>query len=261
MRKLLGILLGIACCTSILSAQTAEELVAKNLQAKGGLEKIKAINTFKAAGRLDTGSFKAKLGWESKRPDMLRQEFTIQGMTQVQAYDGSTGWQISPFEGRRDPELLGEDDLRNLVEEADFDGPLVDAEKKGNKIEYLGKDTVDGDDAYRLKVTLKNGDIVYYYLDPETFLEFRTEKQQFIRGAVRETVTEYGSYKPVGGVLYAFSMEAGSKRSTNRQKITVDKIDVNIPIDDSEFKMPSSSPPPAASDQSKKAAEAPRKKP
>lgn len=259
MRNLLSVTLGIVCCATVLSAQTAEELVAKNTQAKGGIEKIKSINTFKASGRLDAGGFKAKLAWKSKRPSMLRQEFTIQGMTEIQSYDGSTGWQISPFEGRKDPELLGEDELRNLVEEADFDGPLVDAEAKGNKVEYLGMDTVDGDDAYRLKVTLKNGDILYYYLDPETFLEFRREKQQFIRGAVRETVTEYGSYKPVGGVLYAFSVEAGPKRSTNRQKITIDKIEVNTRIDDSTFKMPSGAPATPPPSQSKKPAEKPKK--
>ena len=80
-------------------------------------------------------------------------------MSLIQAYDGSSGWQINPFEGRRDPELLGEDDLRDLVYQADFYGPLVDYKEKGNKIEYLGKDTVDGDDVYRLKVTLKNGEV------------------------------------------------------------------------------------------------------
>ncbi len=238
MRKVLSILLGIVCCAALVSAQTADELVAKNIQAKGGIEKIKAIKSLRAIGRVEAGGFRAQLGWEAKRPEMYRQTFTIQGMTQIQAYDGETGWQISPFEGKKTPELLGEDDLRDMEESADFDGPLVDAAQKGNKIEYLGMDQVDGDDAYRLKVTLKNGDIIYYFLDPATSLEFRTEKQQFIRGAVKESVTEYGSYKPVGGVLYPFSIEYGSKRSTNRQKVTLDKVEVNVPIEDAAFKMP-----------------------
>ena len=82
---------------------------------------------------------------------------------------------------------MGEDDFRDLMEESDIDGPLVDYQAKGNKVEYLGHDTVDGDDAYELKVTLKNGDIVYYYLDPDTYLEIKKKKQQFIRGSVRET--------------------------------------------------------------------------
>jgi hypothetical protein len=104
---------------------------------------------------------------------MIRQDFTLQGMTQVQAYDGAAAWQIQPFGGKKDPELMGDDDSRDLIEQADIDGPLVDYQAKGNKVEYLGHDTVDGDDAYKLKVTLKNGDILYYYLDPDTYLEDR----------------------------------------------------------------------------------------
>jgi hypothetical protein len=230
-------------------AQTAEELVAKNLQAKGGIEKMKAIKTVRMVGQFEAGGFKATLGQESKRPDMVRETFTVQGMTQIQAYDGSTGWQISPFGGRKDPELLGEDDVRGLAEDADFDGPLVDAQAKGNKIEYMGHDQVDGDDAYKLKVTLKNGDIFYYYLDPDTYIEIEVEKQQFIRGSVRESVTLLGSYKPVNGVMYPFSIESGPKNNPDqRGKITITRIEANVPVDDADFKMPAG---PAAKPNSK----------
>src|SRR5262249_527784 len=170
-KVLRNIVASVVCLISIGAwAQTAEELVAKNLQAKGGLEKMKAIKSLHISGRFEVGGFKATVGVESKRPEMLRQSFTVQGMSQIQAYDGSSGWQISPFGGRKDPELMGEDDVRSLAEAADFDGPLVDAQAKGNKIEYMGHDQVDGDDAYKLKVTLKNGDIFYYYLDPDTYI-------------------------------------------------------------------------------------------
>jgi hypothetical protein len=232
-------------CLMALNAfgQTAEELVAKNLQAKGGVDKIKAIKSVRMRGDFDAGGFKATIAEYSKRPDMVREMFTVQGMTQVQAYDGSSGWQISPFGGRRDPELLGEDDVRGLAEDADIDGPLVDAQAKGNKIEYLGHDQVDGDDAYKLKVTLKNGDIFYYYLDPDTYIEIQVEKQQFIRGSVRESITLLGSYKPVNGVMYPFSIESGPKNNPNQWgKITVTKIEANVPIEDSEFKMPAAPP-------------------
>lgn len=239
MRSLLSIALGILCCTAIVPAQTAEELVAKNTEAKGGIEKIKAAKSYRQTGKLQQGSFMAVVGQESKAPDKVRETFTIQGMTAIQAYDGSSGWQISPFQGRKDPELLGEEDTRNMVEDADFYGPLIDYKEKGNIIEYLGHDSVDGDDVYRLKVTLKNGDILYYYLDPDTYLEIRTEKQQFVRGAVRETMTNLGSYKQVNGVFYPFSVESGSKRDPNNlSKVSVQKMEVNVPIEDSEFKMP-----------------------
>jgi hypothetical protein len=235
-----SIVAGVVCLMSVsVFAQTAEELVAKNLQAKGGVEKMKAIKSLRMTGQFESGGFKAAVGQENKRPEMVRQTFTVQGMTQIQAYDGSTGWQISPFGGRKDPEMLGEDDLRDLQETADFDGPLVDAQAKGNKIEYLGHDQVDGDDALKLKVTLKNGDVLYYYLDPDTYIEIEVEKQQFIRGSVRESVTFMGSYKPVNGVMYPFYLESGSKNNPDqRGKITISKMEANVPIEDGDFKMP-----------------------
>jgi hypothetical protein len=125
------------------------------------------------------------------------------------------------------------------MEDADFDGPLVDAAAKGNEIEYQGKQPVDGDDAYVLRVTLKNGDIMTYYLDPDTCLEFRVDRSMFIRGNVRETTTEFGSFKPVNGVLYAFSIQTGPKaHPESRQKIILEKVEVNVPLDDSLFAMP-----------------------
>jgi hypothetical protein len=240
MRYVLSAVLGIfVCCATVVSAQTADELVAKNTAARGGVEKIKAIKSVRMTGRLQQGGFAAAIGKEAKAPDLLRQTLTIQNMTGIQAYDGSTAWQISPFEGRKDPELLGEDEMRDLVEDADFYGPLIDHQAKGNKIEYTGQVTVDGDEAYRLKVTLKNGDIIYYDLDPDSYLEIRIEKQQFIRGSVRERVSEMGAYKLVNGVYYPFSIETGPKRNPNaRTKITIEKIEANIEIPDADFKMP-----------------------
>ena len=206
MRNLFIAALGIVC-PMLSPAQTAEELVNKNMQARGGIEKLKAIKTLRMSGKLQQGSFTALFSHIAMAPNLVRDSVTIQGMSQIQAYDGSLGWQINPFEGRKDAELVGEDDLRELTEEADFYGPLVDFKIRDNRIEYLGHDTVDGDDAYRLKVTLANGDIIYYYLDPDTYLEIRTEKLQFIRGSIRESFTNLGSYKLVAGVYFPFSIE------------------------------------------------------
>ncbi len=231
-------LLFAAAFAVILSAQTAEELINRNLQAKGGIDKIKAIRSLRATGKLQQGGFTAQVGALAMAPNLLRQTFTVQGMTQIQAYDGHTGWKIAPFDGRKDPERLGEDELRNIEEDAIFLGPLVDYKAQGSRVEYIGKDLLDGDDVYRLKVTLKNGDIYYYYLDPETFLEVRMEKVQFIRGAVHESVIECGSYKLVAGVYMPFTYETGSKRNPDRSKITYDKIEPNVAVDPAEFKMP-----------------------
>lgn len=225
---------------TMLQAQTAEELLAKNLKAKGGLENIKAIRTLRMTGRIQQGSFALDVRIDSKAPDRLRQDVTLQGMTQITAYSGSgtIGWQISPFGGRRDPETLGEDQMRSMVEDADFYSPLVDYEQKGSTLAYLGHALVDGDDAYRLRVTLKNGDIYYYYLDPDTFLEIKVETVRFIRGSVRESLSEIGSYKKVNGVYFPFSVASGSKESSDRSQLTFDKIEANVEMPDSEFQLP-----------------------
>jgi len=219
-------------------AQTAEELVAKNIQAKGGLEKIQAIQSVRMSGTQDNDGFKAAVTQENKRPDLVRETFALQGMTSIQAYDGASGWQVRPFGGRKDPELMGEEDLRSLLLDADFDGPLVDYKEKGNKVESLGHDIVDGDDAYKLKVTLKNGDIIYYYLDPDTFLEIRKEQQLFLRGSVQEFEVNLGSYKPVNGVMFPFWSASGPKGADPLPNVTFDKIEVNVPLEDTKFAVP-----------------------
>jgi hypothetical protein len=242
MRNYLIVLIATSTLRLTASSQTVEELIQKNIEAKGGMEKIKAIKTIRLTGKLEAGGgFTGRVGQENKRPNLVRETFTLQGMTQVQAYDGSTGWQIQPFGGRKDPQLMGEDDMRDLLIDSDFDGPLVDYKEKGNKVETLGHDIVDGDDALRLKLTLKAGDIIYYYLDPDTFLEIRTERREFIRGAVRDTVADLGSYKPVAGVMFPFSVNAGPKDDpASWQSVTFEKIEANVPLEDSDFEVPAS---------------------
>jgi hypothetical protein len=241
MRHALAVLVAVCYCASFSYSQTADELIAKNIQARGGAEKMKAIKTFRITGKFEGGGgFTASVGQENQRPNLIRETLTLQGMTMVQAYDGTSGWQIQPFGGKKDPELMGEDDTRDLLLDADFDGPLVDYKEKGSTVEYLGHDVVDGDDALRLKITLKNGDIIYDYLDPDTFIEIRREIQQFIRGSVRDRVMGLGSYKPVAGVMYPFSISQGPKNHPDDQTVTVQKMDVNVTIDPADFMLPAS---------------------
>ncbi len=241
MRYALTVLIAV-CCLGIFSyCQTADELIAKNIQARGGMEKMKAIKTMRITGKFEGGGgFTASVGQENQRPNLLRETFMLQGMTAVQAYDGSAGWQIQPFGGKKDPELMGEDDVRDLLLDADFDGPLVDYKEKGSTVENMGHDVVDGDDALRLKVTLKNGDIIYDYLDPDTFIEIRREIQQFIRGSVRDRVVGLGSYKPVAGVMYPFSISQGPKNHPDDQTTTIQKMEANVTIDPADFNLPAS---------------------
>lgn len=234
-------LISCACFGALSHAQTADEVIAKNIAARGGLEKIKAIKTVRITAKIQGLAGRAMaIGQENARPDLVRMTTTLQGMTAIQAYDGATGWQLEPFGGKKDPVLMGEDSLRDLLLDADFDGPLVDYKEKGSTAEYLGHDVVDGDDALRLKLTLKNGDVIYDYLDPDTFIEIRREIQQFIRGSVRERIESLGSYKPVAGVMFPYTIATGSRNNPDGQTTAVEKIEVNVNIDPADFALPDS---------------------
>ena len=241
-RVFVAILAAAFTCVSIARAQTVDEVIAKNIQAHGGVEKLKSINTARTTAKFAQGSFRAEVMQENKRPGKVREEFSIQGMAQVQAYDGKAGWQINPFGGRKDPELLSQDDLKSLVVDADIDGPLVDYKEKGHKAELVGHDSVEGTDCYKIKLSMKNGDVRYYYLDTDSFLELKLEIQTTIRGALQESEVYYGDYEKVNGVYYPFSVEQAPKGSSSRAQISVKKVEQNVPMDDAHFSVPVSKP-------------------
>ena len=129
------------------SQPTVDEFVAKNIEAKGGATALHDLQSLRLTGKLlvQVGA-QVELAYLQikKRGDEVRTEASLQGMTQIQAYDGKEGWRISPFFGRRDPERMSADDVKALVEDAEMDGPLVDWQAKGNAVEYLGTEDVDG---------------------------------------------------------------------------------------------------------------------
>lgn len=221
-------------------APTVNELVAKNIEAKGGAEALKSLESVKLTGKMlvNQGQFELAYAQTKKRPGEVRTEATVQGLTMVQAYDGKDGWKISPFQGRKDPEKMSPDDTKSLIEDAEVDGPLVDWQAKGSTVEYLGTEDVDGTQAHKLKVTRKNGDVSYVYLDPDHFLEIRITTQRIERGAQVEVETDLGDYEKVGGVFVPFSIEAGPKGSTDKQKTIIEKGEANVPVDDTAFKFP-----------------------
>jgi outer membrane lipoprotein-sorting protein len=237
----------------LLLAETVDEIIAKNVQARGGMDKIKSVQTTRSTGVMTMGpGMEAPGTLIQKRPDMARLEFTVQGLTAIQAYDGKVAWQIMPFMGKKDPELMTADDKKDIEENADIDGPLVDYKSKGNQVELLGKDKLEGTDVYKLKATLKNGDVITIYLDADSFLEIKEQVNRVVRGTEQEVETSLGDYKEVNGLMFPFAMETGVKGSPQTQKLTLSKIELNVPVDDSIFKMPPPPPPAAKPEEPKK---------
>ena len=219
------------------SAQTVDELIRKSLDAKGGVQKIKAIKSIKMTAKIIQQGLEIPLVIQQKRPRMVRADVTFQGKSQTMAYDGVTGWKVDPFQGSSDPEKIAGDDLKEAEEQADIDGPLIDYKEKGHTVELVGKEDMEGTSVYKLKLTLKNGDVRNIYLDAENYLELKVSMKRKTPGGEIEVDQYVGNYKPVNGVLFAFSLETKVKGQTANQ-ITIDKIETDVAIEDSAFKMP-----------------------
>src|SRR5712691_3145726 len=141
MRRLLLAALGLVLFVMPVSAQTVDEIVGKYIKTIGGMEKIQAVKTLRRSGKfIGGGGFEAALLQENKRGNSVREEFSLQGMTGINAYDGKTGWKVEPWNGKKDPESLGEEEMKSIQEDSDFDGPLVNYKQKGNKVEFAGMD-------------------------------------------------------------------------------------------------------------------------
>jgi hypothetical protein len=222
------------------SQPTVDELVAKNIEAKGGASALRDVGTLRLTGKMlvQEGQIQLAFMQVKKRPDDVRTEASLQGMTQIEAYDGKEGWRVSPFFGRRDPERMSADDVKALVEDAEMDGPLVDWQGKGNAVEYLGTEDVDGTPAHKLKVARKNGDVSFVYLDPDHFLEIRVLTQRTRHGAYEEVETDLGDYEKAAGVFVPTSIEFGRKGAPDKQRIIIDRVEANVPVDDTIFHFP-----------------------
>ena len=219
---------------------TVDELVAKNLEAKGGAAALEAIKTVRFEGRLlaNQGQLELKFSETKERPGKVRTDAILQGMTLVNAYNGASGWKIFPIYGRKDPEKMSADESKSLVEEAEIGGPLENWKAQGKTITYLGTEDVEGTPAHKLQVVRKNGDVSYVYLDPDHFLEIRVISRRLEQGAQVEIETDLGDYEKVNGVYFPFSQESGSKGSTDKQKTIIEKGEANVPVDDSIFEFP-----------------------
>jgi outer membrane lipoprotein-sorting protein len=238
MKRFLWIALAAGLFLPLGSAQTVDEIIAKNVQARGGLEKLHALKTLRLTARISEDDLRAKFVQDMKRDDKIRRDFTIQGMSRVESYDGHSAWRINPFGGRKDPELISAEDSKSLVDAADIEGPLVDYKQKGHAAELLGHDSVEGTDCYKIKLTLKSGNVRLYYLDADSFIEVKYESQTRVRGAIRYTETLLGDYEQVGGVYFPFAIESGPMGSEERTRFTVEKIELDVPLDDSLFSVP-----------------------
>ncbi len=215
----------IGCAGVPATAQDAQGLINKNLEARGGAAALAAIKNISFQGRtLYPGDF--ELGYRETRARLIgtaaeRVEFSLQGLNIIQAYDGHEGWKVNPLQGRKDAEKMSADEARALADSALIEGPLLASRNDGSKVTYLGRDDFDGTLAYKLKVTQKDGDEFVYWLDPDTYLEIKVDETRRIRGAEQTNETELGDYEKIAGVYFPMSVENWPQSQPSQRSRTI----------------------------------------
>jgi hypothetical protein len=222
-------------------AQTVDDVIARSFEARGGLERLKSVQTLRVTGRMSMGPDEASMVVERKRPGSIRAEITVRGQRAVQAWDGTTAWGISP-RGSGQPELLPAEAASAMADDADVDGPLVDYRAKGHRVALLGKERLDGGDAYKIEVRKKGGAVEVHFLDTRSYLTVRIDGRRTMRGTVVEGESLLGDYREAGGILWPYSIKSGVKGGPGKQTLIVDRIEVDPPLDDARFRMPSRAP-------------------
>jgi outer membrane lipoprotein-sorting protein len=215
---------------------TVDELVAKNLAAKGGLARLKAVETIKQTATMTMMGTSVPMTIYTKRPNMVRQEMTVDKKTIINSFDGQTPWIINPLTGSTLPMLVSGPQAAMIKEQSSFDGPLVDFKDRGITVSVEGLELAGDRVLIHLLVTSKTKQVRHLYLDSTTFLDVKmmTEQDKF------KLEQEFDDYRDVDGIQWPFR----TRTSTNgvlQSEIKVEKVEFNVKMDDALFRVPKGS--------------------
>jgi outer membrane lipoprotein-sorting protein len=221
---------------------TAAQIADRNVVARGGLQAWRGVKTMSMSGKLDAGGKqKVQLPFllEMERNRKTRLELQFNGQTAVQVYDGANGWKLRPFLNRRDVEPYTPDELKAASMQADIDGPLVDYAVKGTKVELEGIQSVEGHDAFNLKLTLKTGQVQHIWIDAQSFLDVKIEgTPRRLDGRFHPVATYLRDYRSVNGLMIPYVNETAVDGVKQTEKIILEKVIVNPKLEDSHFSKP-----------------------
>ena len=253
--------LGMGADTASPAGMTAEQIIERNVTARGGLQAWRGVQTLSMSGKLEAGGNESstypvqgvKRGGvqlpkrpaeqmqlpfrlESKRSRKLRLEIDFRGQTAIQTYDGTNGWKLRPYLNRHEVEPFTADEMKAAAFQSDLDGPLVDYAAKGTKAELEGTEKVEGKDNYRLKLTFKDGQSQHVWVDAKTFLESKIEgTPRRLDGKYHPVEIYYREYKTVSGIVVPYVTETKVQGVKQTEKIEVEQVVVNPRVEDSRF--------------------------
>jgi Outer membrane lipoprotein-sorting protein len=242
-----GCLLSLTAATAAVAAQApatlgVEQIVDRNVAARGGLAAWRAVTTLTIAGELDAGgkpNHALPFVLKEKRPRKSRFEIVFKDQTSVQVYDGAQGWKVRPFLNRSEVESYTPAEAKSAAAEQDLDGPLVDFAAKGTHIALAGTESVEGHPAYKLQLTLKNGDKRNLWVDAGSFLELKMEGEpRKLDAKMHKVAVYFRDYKTEHGITTPRLQETAVEGAKQPYKMTITRVAVNEPMDDSLFQKP-----------------------
>lgn len=225
-------------------AQTVDEIIDKHINALGGKEKLKSVSSMRMSIKAQAQGFEFPTEMISKKSGSVKTTTTIQNMKMVQCYDASAkaGWFVNPMMGDKKAQKMNEDQVQQMQNQGGkMESDLLDYKEKGHIAEYLGKEDVDGEEVYLVKLTKKDGNIVYYYIEVLSNLILKEKNKVKMKDKEMESETWYSNYQTVDGITSAGTIETMNNGVLAFQ-INVEKIEYNVVLDDALFKMPDPNP-------------------
>jgi len=256
---------------------TAAQVVQKHIAARGGLPAWQSLQSMAWNGKMDVGfgdsaarsaryvsnasmqsakqrgaamekaqhqqaaekQVQVPFVLEMKRPDKSRIELEFAGKTAVQVFDGQNGWMKRPYLNRNTWEPFSAEQTKSQVGKWDIEGPLVEYVAKGTKVDLEAIEPVEGKDAYRLKLTLKDGSVQHIWIDTKSFLDVKVEGMpRRMDGKMHPVWVYQRDFRPVHGVMVPFVMETAVEGYTDTHKMVIEKVAVNPKLDDALFSKP-----------------------
>jgi len=228
------------------NAQTADEILAKYFENTGGLDKWKALQGIKISAKVNQGGLEIPLEMVQLKDGRQMTTITFQGKEIKQGvYDGSTLWATNFINMKA--EKSDAEATENFKQDiGEFPDPFLNYKERGLKVELLGKETVDGSETFKIKLTKKpikvdgkvTDNVVYFFFDTENFVPLMSETE-ITSGQAKGMIsqTKMSDYQEVNGLMMAFSMTQGIK-GQGGQPVTVSAIELNPKVDAAGFAFP-----------------------
>ena len=238
MKKLFATLTGLILMSVLFFAQGQDlDKILKNHFEAVGQDKLVKLKTLIFSGKVIQGGMELPFNMYTSRPLKFRMDITVQGQKIVQAFDGEIGWYINPMMGTMDPQDMNPDQIKDMKKQADMDGDFYEYEKKGSKLELVGTEDFEGTEVYKLKLTDKEDDITYYFMDSETFVIIKTTSKRMIQGTEVESESLLSNYQMIDGIAFPFSISSGANGQT-MVEIEMDNVEFDEKLEDAFFAKP-----------------------